>query len=274
MKQRVITGCVAATLFLIVLFIPWTLVLTVANAAICAIAVYEVLRVTKTVQHKNIGIVAMVFSAVCPFFSRMNGGFVFLMFLLYLLALVLCVWKQWGTVDKIAMVFFLSALVAVPLSCMSHLRMAGDRSGDGIFYVLLSLTTAWLSDTGAYFAGTFFGKHKLCPRLSPKKTVEGLIGGIISSIVFSLLVAWIYALILSGTAGVSYFEVFVLALICAPLSVVGDLTASWLKRRYDVKDFGNLFPGHGGVMDRFDSLLFVFPVFYVITQMFPLIYSL
>ncbi|MBQ9964621.1 MAG: CDP-archaeol synthase, partial [Clostridia bacterium] len=107
-----------------------------------------------------------------------------------------------------------------------------------------------------------------------RSEVEGLIGGIISAILFSLLAAWIYAAILQGEAGVSYFEVFVLALICAPLSVVGDLLASWVKRRYGVKDFGNIFPGHGGMMDRFDSLLLVFPVFFAVVQMFPLIYSL
>ncbi len=275
MKQRLITGFTAAALFLIVLFIPWTAVLTIANAAICAVAVYEMLRVTQAVQHHSVGIAAMAFAALTPFFSRINGGWVFLIVLLYVLVLAVLWWRHHGTVtfEKLSAAFFISVAVAVPLSCMSHLRLSGERASDGLFYVILALTTAWLSDTGAYFTGTFFGKHKLCPRLSPKKTVEGLIGGIISSILFSLLAAWIYASILQGAAGISYFEVFVLALICAPLSVLGDLAASWVKRRYGVKDFGNIFPGHGGVMDRFDSLIPVFPLVFLVIQIFPLVYS-
>ncbi len=276
MKQRLITGFAAAALFLIVLFIPWTAVLTVANAAICVIAVYEMLMATKVVQHRSIGLAALAFAALTPFFSRINGGFVFLIFLLYLLVLA-ALWFRYRasvTADNLVLVFLLSVVVAVPLSCISHLRLAGERGGDGIFYVLLALGTAWFSDIGAYFTGTFFGKHKLCPNLSPKKTVEGLVGGIASSVLLSLLVGWIYALVLGGEAGVSYFEIFVLALICAPLSVVGDLSASWVKRRHGIKDFGNFFPGHGGMMDRFDSLIFVLPVCFVILKAFPLIYSL
>ena len=129
MKQRVITGAAAAALFLIVLFVPWTAALTIANAAICAIAVYEMLRVTKVIQHHTVGITALVFAALTPFFSRMNGGFVFLIFLLYVLALAVLLWRYRGTVtvDKLAMVLVLSVLVAVPLSCIAFLLSRYQR---------------------------------------------------------------------------------------------------------------------------------------------------
>lgn len=277
MKTRLITAGIAASLFLIILFIPGSFALTLLNSFICAVALIEVLTVTKVVQHRGLEAAAIAFASIAPFFSRFNGGVVFIICLLYVLALVLLTlrYHEVITIDKVGMVFLLSVLVAVSLSCLSYLRVSGRQDSDGLFYVLLALLMAWMADSGAYFVGTFFGKHKLCPRISPKKTVEGLIGGIVCSLLFSVLAGWIYeSAILKGTASVSYGEIFVLALICAPLSVVGDLFASVLKRRCGVKDFGKFFPGHGGMMDRFDSLLFVLPTVFLTVRQFPLIYSI
>ncbi len=277
MKRRIITGAVAGSLFLVVLFLPWTWVLTVANSLICLLATYEIFAVTRVVRHRGLEIAALCFSAVTPFFNRMNGGWVFVLCLLFVLALVAMLIRYHDSIslDKIAIVFSLTVLICVSLSCLSYLRMMGENAGDGLFYVFLALIMAWFSDIGAYFVGTFFGKHKLCPRISPKKTVEGFFGGIICAVLLSLLAGWIYEVpVMGGTVGVSYGEIFVLALICAPLSVVGDLFASLIKRRCGVKDFGNFFPGHGGVMDRFDSLLFVLPIILLVVSQFPLVYSI
>ncbi len=275
MKTRLITGGIAAALFLIVLFIPWSIALTIATSFICGLAVFEVLSVTKVVQHRGLEVAAIAFSVIAPFFGRMNGGWVFVVCLLYVLALVFLSlrYHESLSIDKVGIVFLLSVLVSVSLSCLSYLRTTGERDSDGLFYVFLALLMAWMADTGAYFIGTFFGKHKLCPRISPKKTVEGLFGGIAVSVIISLLASLVYeSAVLKGAAQVSYGEIFVLALICAPLSVVGDLFASIIKRRCGVKDFGNFFPGHGGMMDRFDSLLFVLPTVSLTVRLFPLVY--
>ncbi|MBR5540587.1 MAG: CDP-archaeol synthase [Clostridia bacterium] len=277
MKTRLITAGIAAALFLIVLFLPWSVVLTAATSFICGLAVYEILTVTKVVQHRGLEAAAIVFAVIAPFFSRMNGGWVFIVCLLYVLALVLLTirYHEAISIDKVGIVFLLSVLISISLSCLSYLRTTGERDSDGLFYVFLALLMAWMADSGAYFVGTFFGKHKLCPRISPKKTVEGLFGGIATSVLVSLLAGLVYeSAVLKGTAGVSYGEIFVLALICAPLSVIGDLFASVIKRRCGVKDFGNLFPGHGGMMDRFDSLLFVLPTVLLVVRLFPLVYSI
>ncbi len=275
MKTRLITGGISAALFLIILFIPWSIALTIATSLICGLAVCEILSVTKVVQHRGLEVAAIAFAVIAPFFSRMNGGWIFIVCLLYVLALVLLTlrYHESVSIDKVGIVFLLSVLVSVSLSCLSYLRTTAERDSDGLFYVFLALLMAWMADTGAYFVGTFFGKHKLCPRISPKKTVEGLFGGIAVSILISLLAGLVYeSAVLKGAAQVSYGEIFVLALICAPLSVVGDLFASIIKRRCGVKDFGKLFPGHGGVMDRFDSLLFVLPTVSLAVRMFPLVY--
>ncbi len=275
MKTRILTGVISGALFLAVLLMPWPIVLTVATSLIAAVAVYEIFFVTGMLKHRGLESVAMVFALIAPFFARMSGRAVLLTCVMYviLLALLAVMYRKEVTVKRMAAVFVLALIVTLALSCMSYLRTVSSvRDSDGLFYVILSLLTAWTSDTGAYFVGTFLGKHKLCPRLSPKKTVEGLFGGIATSLLLSVLAGVGYqAWVLQDAAQVSYGGLFLLALICAPLSVVGDLSASLLKRVCGVKDFGKLFPGHGGMMDRFDSLLPVFPVVYFTATVLPLI---
>ncbi len=276
MKTRIITGAVSGALFLAVLLMPWSIVLTVATSLIAVIAVYEIFSVTGMLKYNGTESIALVFALIAPFFTRMSSLVVWLTCIMYVaLSVVLAaLYRKEVPLKRMGVAFFLSLLVTLSFSCMAYLRtVAAERDSDGLFYVILALLMAWACDTGAYFTGTFFGKHKLCPKLSPKKTVEGLVGGIACSLVFSVLAAMCYqGWFLNGEAQVSYGGILLLVLVCAPLSVVGDLFASLIKRICGVKDFGNLFPGHGGVMDRFDSLLFVFPVVYYTAQVLPLIF--
>ena len=274
MKTRIITGVLAGALMLLILFLPWSIVLTVATSLIAAIAVYEVFSVTGIHRHGGVDSVAIVFALIAPFLSRMPGRATTITCLMYvvLLALLVALYRKEVSAKRLAAVFAISVFVTFALSCMSYIRtIPSSRDSDGLFYLILAMMAAWIADTGAYFVGSFFGKHKLCPRLSPKKTVEGLIGGMVFSVAFCLLTGYVYQLCLGDVAEVSYGGIFLLALICAPLSVVGDLFASLIKRICKVKDYGNIFPGHGGMMDRFDSLLFVLPVVYITASAFPLV---
>lgn len=131
----------------------------------------------------------------------------------------------------------------------------------GVFLVWLIFITSWVSDTCAYFAGSLFGKHKMTPNLSPKKSWEGAVGGILGSAIASVL----YGLIFVFYFKVSYFSLiafFVIGALGAFISMCGDLVASAIKRNNDVKDFGSIIPGHGGILDRFDSVLFTAPMVY------------
>lgn len=131
----------------------------------------------------------------------------------------------------------------------------------GFFYVWLIFIGAFATDTFAYFSGYFFGKHKLMPEISPKKTVEGSIGGVIGCAV--VMGAYGMYLINNGSAnGVALYHFVVLGLICGVISQIGDWSASAIKRYVNIKDFGNIMPGHGGALDRFDSILFTAPVVY------------
>ena len=127
---------------------------------------------------------------------------------------------------------------------------------------------SWITDTCAYFSGMLFGKHKLAPTISPKKTVEGAAGGALGT----MLVMTVYALCVKHFAAVNLNlpGVIILGILCGIFSQTGDLCASIIKREHGIKDFGHIMPGHGGVMDRFDSLIFVSPIVYYFISFFPI----
>lgn len=170
------------------------------------------------------------------------------------------------TVDYIDVAFMLMSFfyVAYLLGFVFMLR----EGQSGVFLVWLAFIAAWGADTCAYFAGMLFGKRKLCPELSPKKTVEGAIGGTVGAVALALLYQMLVYHYFNYTFDFANFTLAVIIAIAAVLSIFGDLSASAIKRQAGVKDFGNLFPGHGGILDRFDSLLFTAPAIYIMLNYF------
>lgn len=135
------------------------------------------------------------------------------------------------------------------------------RSMDnGLYYIWFVFICSWVSDTSAYFVGMFFGKRKLCPEVSPHKTVEGSLGGMTGSIV----VCVIYGLLLGANTAVKIpvIHLVMIGILGNMMSQLGDLSSSSIKRNVGIKDFGKIMPGHGGILDRFDSILFVAPLIY------------
>lgn len=130
----------------------------------------------------------------------------------------------------------------------------------GLYYLFLIFICAWMTDTGAYFSGRFFGKHKLAPSISPKKTVEGSVGGIICAMLGCIVLGLVATYI--NEASPNYWLLALVGLIGSCLAQLGDLIASLIKRTCGVKDFGNIMPGHGGALDRFDSVIMVSPFIY------------
>ncbi len=136
----------------------------------------------------------------------------------------------------------------------------------GIYLVWMIFINSWISDTCAYLVGVMFGRHKLAPVLSPKKSVEGAIGGIVGSALVGALYGWYLDAVLETENLV--ILLFVVGAVGSVISQVGDLAASAIKRNYEIKDYGKLIPGHGGIMDRFDSVIFTAPVTYFLIIFF------
>ena len=144
------------------------------------------------------------------------------------------------------------------------------REYAGFFLIWLVFLTAWMTDTFAYTFGMLFGKHKLIPNVSPKKSVEGAVGGVVGCIAINVLITYI----VSVNAGlrVNYISLVIMLFLASIVSQFGDLAASCIKRDENIKDFGNIMPGHGGILDRCDSVLFVAPFMYYFVKLFVVFY--
>lgn len=274
LKTRIITGAVGGvSAIAILLFVP-TLGIRVLAALICVLAMYELLQ-SCGCKHKGVWASALLFAASCSFLDMpFDVPLLWIALVAYGLLLALNLIFSYDTLpfEQVVYIAFASIFVVMPIASLAYIRAIPVH---GTAFLFLPLIIAWFSDMGAYFAGSFLGKHKLCETISPKKTVEGFVGGIVAAVVFSLLGAWIYQVVLlnhsDAAMQVQYGWIALIALVTAPISVVGDLFCSVIKRRQGIKDFGNLFPGHGGVLDRFDSLIFVSPILYILCSHLPLI---
>lgn len=282
MKQRVITAVVLLALLAVVVWQINTPVLVLVIAFLAAVAANEIVRCAK-VENTFIRVVATGYAACVPFFASAKAltpwvsqavwgkvigavpGVVYLIALVLVLLLAMLKGYAYTTFEDVAVSVFAGALVPFGFSVFIRLRDMFQIEQFGIYLIFYGLICALATDSGAQLAGMAFGKHKMSPNISPKKTVEGAIGGLI------------FSLILNGVAMILYnrladfkmdeFAVTVLLAACLPVSflgMMGDLSASVLKRNFGVKDFGKIFPGHGGVMDRFDSSMFTLPVTYAL----------
>ena len=160
----------------------------------------------------------------------------------------------------------LFADIAIGYSFSAFLRL--EASGLHRAYLLLPFILSFACDTFAFFAGLTLGKHKLAPKVSPKKTIEGSVGGLLGNAACGLLFVWVMDRFFGGSA-IGYGPMALLALLCGVVAQIGDLSFSLIKREFGIKDYGRLFLAHGGVLDRFDSVLFVAPVIEIIFSLLP-----
>lgn len=239
---------------------PYLFLLTLAISLIGMYELYKVYGIEKS----PIGIIGYAF-AVIYYICMWLGQNEFM--LLCLAAGFICIMAGYVITfpkykaDQATMGFFALVYVAVMISFIYRIRLLPD----GAFYVWLVFICSWIADTFAYFVGVKFGKHKMTPILSPKKSVEGAVGGIVGA----MLIGGIYGAAINSKISVNAPVVFAVAGgIGAVISIIGDLAASAIKRDHSVKDYGKLIPGHGGIMDRFDSTIFTAPAIYIVIEIF------
>ena len=279
MKSRLFSAAILIILTAaLIFFCNVPLVLNFFVALLSAAALYEVLIVTKYVESKALISISMLFAFIIPFISEISrmasslglhfelGNALFVIIFIYaviLFSTLLLSYKTYS-LEHLSLVFLMSVIIPCFLTTIifAH-RLTGDR-----WNIVLIILCAWAADSGGYIFGKLFGRHKLTPKISPKKTVEGAIGAVFAAIGATVIFAYcIDAFIESIT--VNYIALAIYAFIGSVCAMFGDLVASLIKRSFGVKDFGNLIPGHGGIMDRFDSVLFVSPFLYIAMTMCP-----
>lgn len=290
MKQRVITAIVLLAVLALVVWQIYTPVFIFVIAFLSAVAANEIMKCAK-IKNKFIITLGTIVAALVPFTSSVSimdpwisgdiwskviclfpgiTGFIAII-IIYLLAMLKG--YKYTRYEDVAIAVMASLVVPYGFSVFGILRdKFGFECDMGVYLIFYGLICALGTDVGAQLGGMAFGKHKMSPNISPKKTVEGAVCGVITSIVLNIAAMLLYCKLGSGFNN-SYGRGYMIMLICVCpivsfLGMMGDLSASVLKRNFDVKDFGKIFPGHGGVMDRFDSSLFTLPATYLFVTLF------
>ncbi len=273
MAIRLISAGIGIVVALFVLFLNETILFPIAVAGVTGIILFELSQAVGGTKFPTALTGTILYGVVTPFLEFYNLEAYLVpahLVCLLLVFLELLLHSKTFQVEQIAFMIMSAVLVTKSLCLVISLREIGEH---GMLYVVLALCGAWIADSGAYFAGVTLGKHKLCPEISPKKTVEGFWGGVLSNMVVFGLICLVYAMICRRNGmdvQVNYLAACLLGGVCALVSVLGDLSASVIKRQKNIKDYGSIMPGHGGLMDRFDSVLFVVPTFYAFLTLFSI----
>lgn len=257
-KTRLLSGIVLVILALF-LIISGHEILLFATLAISCIGMFELYRVFK--MEKTV-LAGVGYLAAIVYYCNLQWKFLpdlmilFMAFLILLMFVFVFAYPKFHA-DQVMTAFFGFFYVAVMLSYVYQIRTL-ER---GLYLAFLVFLCSWGCDTCAYCVGMLIGKHKMSPKLSPKKSVEGAVGGVAGAALLTAL----YCFIFRSPMHLERGEIVILAVIAAIaglISMVGDLTASAIKRNYDIKDYGKLIPGHGGILDRFDSMIITAPIIY------------
>lgn len=252
--KRVISSLVAIPLLLFftisggVIFKAGVIVLTV-------VALYEYINAYRNTKNKAI-ISVLVIGFILYYGLLLMNSFDYALPVIFLIVIASMATPIFNSkYNVISSAVSITGFIYIVCFFSLVILIRANKHGDSLIWLVFII--AWCSDTFAYYIGKNFGKKKLCPAVSPKKTVEGSIGGIIGSIVG--VIVWGY---LNQSINFQWYGLIILAISGSVISQIGDLSASLIKRHIGIKDYGNIMPGHGGILDRFDSILFAAPVVY------------
>lgn len=260
------------------------IVTTSLTALIASLTTYELIHSVGS-KNKVLYTVTMIFSAAEVFLLSygvdVRWNVLLTAYILALLIITVVMHEKTKYID-IGIALIGSVAFSYSFSCFilitDYYKMNPSYTKQDCFLLFLMVFAAsWLTDTGAFLVGRKFGKHKLCPKISPKKSVEGAVGGVIVCIVIANIFIALYDIVIFKIYGIhvlggglrKYAVISLILLVLDILSMFGDLSASVHKRNYGLKDYSNILPGHGGIMDRFDSSVFVLPAMYAIISSIP-----
>lgn len=273
MKTRILTAIIAIAVIVVPCFaFMHTIVFPIILSLFSAIAVYEMIKATGG-KNKLILALSCISAAIIPILFHYNIEIPFMVVAIFFIIVYLSIMVVMHSVTHFSDVLTaLFSVAAIPTSLSIFILLRDCyismpehyTKANGVFFILFAMLSAWGTDSFALFSGKLFGKHKLCPKVSPNKTVEGAIGGVIGTVILNTIVFIIFDKFVFTLHTITWWQIIIISALLAIVSMFGDLSASLIKRNHNIKDFGNLFPGHGGVMDRIDSCVFVLAALYAI----------
>ncbi|MGN0502482.1 MAG: phosphatidate cytidylyltransferase [Ruminococcus sp.] len=270
LKPRLLTAVVGISLLVGVLIAGelWNPIIGILVGAASAFMTGEYLNAKNLLKNFWISIPCMMFAFLQTVLISTQYIYILLtVFMIFCFAVLIINHSVLSYID-LAYSAFGTMLISFGMSALPLIC----SSGVGVtFFFCTVFALPWMADAGGFFIGATMGKHKLCPNISPKKTVEGAVGGVIFCLIAALLIGFIFQFIIMPDVKINFRALALLGLIDAPVSILGDLSFSLIKRSLKIKDYGSIFPGHGGMLDRFDSIIFTAPVLVVVNYFIPFI---
>jgi len=269
MKNRLISAAVLIPILFLVIWVLPKVIAAVLVGAMAALAAYELLYRTGLVRHVRLVAYCMVAAFLISIWSYCDADQTWglLGLIVFLCTLFAEMMRNHVKVRFEKVCLCVVGGILVPFLLTSLVRILGTYTGR--YTIIVPFILAFLPDSGAYFVGSYFGKHKLAPVISPNKTIEGAVGAALSAIVGMLLYAVIMDLAFDRQ--VDYAIALLYGVLGAAADIFGDLMFSSIKRQTGIKDYGNLIPGHGGILDRFDSMLLVGPLVEILLILLPVV---
>lgn len=268
MVTRILSGAILVLFVaaIVVFNSSFPLALNIVVAVISSWAVMELFGAMGMAKRYTFLVPSLLCAVALPFSTVVPIGP--LVVFLYLTLMFTAQLKEHASVSfkDIGVLMLMSVMIPAALTTLVLIR--NHSTEHDMFPVIVTILAAWAADVGAYFAGVFFGKHKMCPNISPKKTIEGAVGGFIFNVL--VMVACGLAFSAYSQTQVHYLPLVLIGAIGWGYSVLGDLSFSLIKRSCHIKDFSHLIPGHGGILDRFDSVIFVAPFVYFLLTFLPI----
>jgi phosphatidate cytidylyltransferase len=263
-KTRLLSGIVLVVLAIALILAGGDILLAAAGviSLIGMFELYRVFQMEKTVLGFAGYLAAIIYFLNIKLTFIEDPMLLLIGFMTLLMFVFVFAYPKFHT-SQVMATFFGFFYVAVMLSYVYHIRMLAH----GLYLAFLIFLCSWGCDTCAYCVGKLLGKHKMSPKLSPKKSIEGAVGGVVGAALLTALYCYIFRTQMELDA-TGILVVSVISAVAALISMVGDLTASAIKRNYEIKDYGHLIPGHGGILDRFDSMIITAPIIFYLAKYF------
>ncbi len=271
LKPRLLTAAIGipAVAAIMLLSEIWNPLMGIVVGLASMLMVGEYLYARRLLSCVPLALVCMIYAVLMPNLAT-HGSFAYILTYLFLMAAFAVSLLYYRKLHFMNLAYALFGTLLITFG-MTAVVIACCTNGFSVsFYFVLIFLLPWMADGGGFFIGSYFGKHKLCPNISPQKTVEGFLGGVVFCVISAMIMGLLFQFVfLKDTARVNFVLLGVIAVLDSILSVLGDLSFSLIKRNLKIKDYGSIFPGHGGMLDRCDSIIFTAPLVVVISQVVP-----
>ena len=277
MKPRLLTAVIGIPAVVLIMLLSeiWNPLIGIVVGLASMLMVGEFLYARRLLSCIPLAFVCMAYTLMMPNMVAM-GSVMYIVTYVFILAAFTVGLAYYKRLHFMNLAYALFGTMIITFG-MTAVSIACCTNGFSVsFYFVLIFLLPWMADGGAYFIGSYFGKHKLCPNISPKKTVEGVLGGVVFCVASAMLMGLIFQLLIldKSKVRVNFVMLVIVAILDSVLSILGDLSFSLIKRTLKIKDYGSIFPGHGGMLDRCDSIIFTAPLVVALAQITPFLQAI